>query len=140
VKINRNLSIPDDELAFIFIRASGPGGQNVNKVATAVQLHLDVRNSPSLPDTLKQRLAKLAGNRMTQDGELVIEAKRYRAQEHNRQDAQERLVKLIQKALESPRQRRPTQPNATSDAKRIDKKKHRASIKRLRQAPTNQDE
>jgi ribosome-associated protein len=140
VKITHKLSIPDDELVFIFFRASGPGGQNVNKVATAAQLRFDVHNSPSLPDEVKQRLAKLAGKRMTQDEVLVIEAKRHRSQEHNRQDAQERLGKLIQKALESPRRRRPTQPNAASNAKRIDKKKHRAAIKRLRQAPTNQDE
>lgn len=140
MKITPNLSIPDDELVFIFFRASGPGGQNVNKVATAVQLRLDVRNSPSLPAEVKQRLVKLAGFRMTQEGVLFIEAKRYRAQEQNRHDAQERLAKMIQKALESPRKRRPTRPNAAANAKRIDKKKHRAAIKRLRQVSSNHDQ
>ena len=118
----------------------GPGGQNVNKVATTAQLRFDVRNSPSLPAEVKERLVKLAGTRMTQDGILVIEAKRHRMQEKNCHDAQERLVTLIQKALESPRKRRPTRRNAAANAKRIDKKKHRAAIKRLRQVPSNHDQ
>lgn len=140
MKITHNLSILDDELFFTYVRASGPGGQNVNKVATAAQLRFNVRNSPSLPAEVKERLAKLAGTRMTQDGVLVIEAKRHRMQEQNRHDAQERLVTLIQKALESPVKRRPTRPNAAANAKRIDKKKHRAAIKRLRQVPSKHDQ
>jgi ribosome-associated protein len=109
-------------------------------VATAALLRFDVRNSPSLPAEVKERLVKLAGTRMTQEGVLVIEAKRHRMQEQNRHDAQERLVTLIQKALESPRKRRLTRPNAAANAKRIDKKKHRAAIKQLRQSPSNHDQ
>ncbi len=133
-------SIPDDELFFIYLRASGPGGQNVNKVATAVQLRFNVRNSPSLTTDVKDRLVQLAGARMTQEGVLIIEAKRYRTQERNRLDAQKRLLTLIQKALERPMKRRATRPNAAANAKRIDKKKHRAAIKRLRQVPSGHDQ
>jgi ribosome-associated protein len=132
--ITPTLSIPDDELTCTFIRASGPGGQNVNKVATAVQLRFDVLNSPSLIEEVKARLVKVAGNKMTQDGVLVIEAKRYRAQEQNRSDAELRLAALIQKALVRPKRRWSTRPTAASQARRIESKKRKGKIKRLRQS------
>jgi ribosome-associated protein len=132
LQITSSLFLDEKELAFEFIRASGPGGQNVNKVATAVQLRFDVRNSPSLPEEVKPRLVRLAGRRVTEDGILVIEAKRYRTQEQNRSDAEQRLVALIQKALVRPKPRRPTRPSAASQARRIEAKKRRGAIKRTR--------
>lgn len=126
------MSINESEITFAFIRASGPGGQNVNKVATAAQLRFDVRNSPSLTEEVKARLLKLAGKRMTQEGILVIEAKRYRTQEQNREDALQRFSALIQKALEKPKSRRATRPSAAARARRIESKKRRAEIKRTR--------
>jgi len=140
LQITPTLTIPDDELTFTFVRSSGPGGQNVNKVATATQLRFDVRNSPSLPEEVKARLIKLAGYRMTQDGILVVEAKRYRTQEQNRADAEQRLVTLIQKALVRPKRRRSTRPSAASQARRIESKKRRGRIKRIRQAAPSHDE
>ena len=140
LQITPTLTIPDDELTFTFVRSSGPGGQNVNKVATATQLRFDVRNSPSLPEEVKARLIKLAGYRMTQDGILVVEAKRYRTQEQNRSDAEQRLVTLIQKALVRPKRRRSTRPSAASQARRIESKKRRGRIKRIRQAAPSHDE
>lgn len=132
------ITIPDSELSFSFIRSSGPGGQNVNKVATAAQLHFDVRNSPSLTAEMKERLAILAGNRMTQDGMLVIEAKRYRTQEQNRADALLRLAVLIEKATHRPRVRLATRPSLAARAKRVEAKKKRAAVKKLRQ-PSNEE-
>jgi ribosome-associated protein len=126
-------SIDDKELEFSFIRADGPGGQNVNKVATAVQLRFDVLNSESLPEEVKARLVKLAGKRMTQDGVLVLEARRFRTQEKNREDALARLRLLVQKALEKPKTRRRTKPSVASIEKRLDTKKKRGEIKRNRQ-------
>jgi ribosome-associated protein len=133
IQITPDLSIPDNELTFFFTRASGPGGQNVNKVATAVQLRFNVRASPSLTEEVKARLVKLGGAKMTSDGALLIEAKRYRAQEQNRSDAEQRLAVLIRKALVRPKRRCPTRPTMASMAKRVDSKKHRGKIKRLRQ-------
>lgn len=126
------MSFDESEITFAFIRASGPGGQNVNKVATAAQLRFDARNSPSLPEEVKARLLKLAGKRITQEGILVIEAKRYRTQEQNREDALQRFSALIQKALEKPKSRRATRPSAAARARRIESKKRRAEIKRTR--------
>jgi ribosome-associated protein len=132
VQITPALSISDDELTFTFIRASGPGGQNVNKVATAVQLRFDVGNSPSLPVEVKERLTKTAGAHMTQDGVLIIEARHYRTQEQNRADAEIRLKALLEKALRQPKIRHPTKPSLHARAKRIESKKKRGAVKRQR--------
>jgi ribosome-associated protein len=132
LQITASLFIPRRELIFNFVRASGPGGQNVNKVASAVQLRFNVRTSSALDDEVKGRLYKLAGSKLNQDGELVIEAKRYRAQELNRSDAEQRLVTLIQKALIKPKKRRPTQPTRASKIRRVESKKIKGKIKALR--------
>lgn len=125
-------NIDEGELQFTFIRASGPGGQNVNKVASSVQLRFDVCNSPSLVSDVKERLTKLAGRRMTDEGILIIEAKRYRTQEQNRFDATQRLITLIDKALEKPKVRRATRPSLTAKAARVGDKKKHGEIKRTR--------
>ena len=130
--------IPDNELSFSFVRASGPGGQNVNKVATAAQLRFDVRNSPSLPAEVKERLIKLAGARLTQDGMLVIEAKRYRSQEQNRADARLRLESLIEKASQRPTVRHATRPSLSARVKRVETKKKRGAVKKLRQTSSEE--
>lgn len=132
-QITPQLSIPDEEIKFEFIRAGGPGGQNINKVATAVQLRFDARNSPSLADDVKERLIKLAGARATNDGILIIEAKNHRTQEQNRAEAILRLTALIQQALEKPKPRKKTKPGVTASAARVFEKKRRGEIKRIRQ-------
>jgi ribosome-associated protein len=129
IEITPTLSLDESEISLDFIRASGPGGQNVNKVATAVQLRFDLRNSPSLPAEVKERLIKLAGSRMTDEGFLLIEAKRYRTQEQNRADALLRLTALIQKALHVPKRRRATRPTLASKTERLQSKKRRGEIK-----------
>jgi ribosome-associated protein len=140
IEITPDLSLDESELSFDFIRASGPGGQNVNKVASAIKLYFDVRASPSLPEDVKERLEILAGNRMTSEGVLVINARRYRTQEHNRLDAIQRLVALIQKALEPPKPRKKTRPSAAARTARLEEKKRRGLIKRLRRnAPSDWD-
>ena len=134
MEITPSLFISDNELYFNFVRSSGPGGQNVNKLATSVQLRFDVRNSPSLHAELKERLIKLAGTRMTQDGVLVIEAKRYRTQEQNRADAVQRLKVLLEKAAHRPRVRHATRPSLAARAKRVDSKKKRGIVKKQRRS------
>jgi ribosome-associated protein len=134
IRVTDQIAIDEAELSETFVRASGPGGQNVNKLATAVQLRFDVRHSPSLPPDVRARLARLAGRRLTQDGVLVITAQSHRTQERNRADALERLLELIRQAAVRPKPRRPTRPTAASRERRIEGKKRRAGVKRLRGA------
>ena len=139
IRITPTLAIEEHEIAESFIRASGPGGQNVNKLATAVQLRFDARSSPSLPNDVSVRLQRLAGRRLTREGVLVITAQRHRTQERNRADALERLVELIRLAAIVPKARRPTAPSQASRARRLQSKKRRSGIKRLRTAkPTDE--
>lgn len=135
LKITGTIAIDEDELDERFIQASGPGGQNVNKVATAVQLRFDVAHSPSLPEAVRRRLAATAGRRLTADGVLVIDARRYRSQERNRADARDRLVDLIRRAAAPVAKRIPTRPTLAAKKRRLDAKKRRATIKRDRAAP-----
>jgi ribosome-associated protein len=132
IEISSTVSINDDEIQIDFIRASGPGGQNVNKVSSAAQLRFDLRSSPSLAPDVKERLARIAGSRLTEQGVLIIEAKRYRTQEQNRLDAVQRLVALVQKALEKPKSRQKTRPTLASKQKRLQTKRQQSEKKRLR--------
>lgn len=132
IRISPEITIDENEIELQFIRASGPGGQNVNKVATAVQLRFDVQHSPSLPDEVRARLASLAGRRLTGEGVLVIDARRFRTQERNRQDAVDRLVDLIRQAAHRPKPRRKTKPTAASKQRRLDAKSRRGQVKRTR--------
>lgn len=131
--INSRIQIQENELSESFIRSSGPGGQNVNKVASAVQLRFDAQSSDALSDEVIQRLTRLAGSRATGEGVIVIEAKRYRDQEKNRVDARERLAALIRRALEKPKLRKRTKPSRASIQKRLDEKKQRGERKKTRQ-------
>jgi len=132
IRITDCISIDEGELEESFIRASGPGGQNVNKLASAVQMRFDVRHSLSLTDDVRTRLERLAGRRLTREGVLVITAQRHRTQERNRQDARERLIELIRQAAVAPVPRRPTKPTKASRERRIETKKRRSRVKGLR--------
>jgi ribosome-associated protein len=136
IRVTAHISIDEREIEESFVRSSGPGGQNVNKLATAVQLRFDVRGSPSLPGDVRARLERLAGARLTNDGVLVISAQRHRTQLRNRQDALERLIDLIRQAAIRPRPRRPTKPTAGSRERRIEGKKRRGGIKERRSRPS----
>jgi len=139
LRINDHIAIDDSEIQESFIRSSGPGGQNVNKLATAVQLRFDVRHSPSLPYEVRARLERLAGRRLTRDGVLVITAQRHRTQERNRDDALARLIELIRAAAVRPIPRRPTRPTLGSKVRRLEVKKRRGGIKALRSAKPVED-
>ena len=135
LQINSAIAIPDWELSETFIRASGPGGQHVNKTETAVQLRFHALNSPSLSAAVKARLKKIAGRRMTADGEIVIEAKRYRERERNREDARARLAALIERAARPPKPRRKTRVPLSQKRKRVENKKRRGELKAKRKPP-----
>ncbi|MEX2630869.1 MAG: alternative ribosome rescue aminoacyl-tRNA hydrolase ArfB [Tistlia sp.] len=135
IEIDGKLALEESEISVTFIRAGGPGGQNVNKVATAAQLRFDLRHSPSLPAAVKARLKRLAGSRLTREGEIVITARSHRSQLDNRQEAVERLVALIREAAVPPKFRVPTRPSRSAKRKRTDAKTQRGATKRLRKAP-----
>jgi ribosome-associated protein len=131
IEITPSIQMDERELQIDYIRASGPGGQNVNKVATAAQLRFDVRAS-SLPEDIKERLTRLAGNRMTSEGVLLIEAKRFRTQQQNREDAIRRFIELVRKSLIKPKARRKTKPTQAAKEERLKEKKRRGEIKKMR--------
>ena len=132
IPVTAKIALDEREISEFFVRASGPGGQNVNKVASAVQLRFDARRSPSLPADVRDRLQRLAGSRLTRDGVIVITAQRHRTQARNRDDALARLLDLIRHAAQPPPRRRKTEPPAAARERRIESKKRRAGIKRLR--------
>lgn len=132
ISVTPAIAIDEKEITFDFVRASGPGGQNVNRVATAVQLRFDVRRSPGLSEEVRARLTRLAGNRITVEGILVIEAKRFRSQGRNRQDAVDRLVAMIRRASEKPKERRKGKPSRASKERRLAAKQRRSRIKQMR--------
>jgi ribosome-associated protein len=132
IRITETIRLEEGELRERFVRSSGPGGQNVNKVATTVQLRFDARNSPSLTEEVRERLLRIAGKRVTREGVLVIEAGRFRTQEQNRRDARERLVRWVRKAAEPHKERKATRPSARVKERRLEEKRLRGETKRAR--------
>ena len=139
IRIAPGAALEDGDLIETFVRASGPGGQNVNKLSTAVELRFDIRNAPAIDDDIKERLVKLAGRRLTLEGIIVIFAQKHRTQEMNRSDARERLFELIRQAAKRPILRRPTRPTLASKKRRVESKVRRGGIKGLRSRPTGED-
>lgn len=139
LRVTPNIHIPESELVERFVHAGGPGGQHVNKTATAVQLRFSVTGTTSLPPTVKARLLQLAGTRINQEGELIIEARRYRSQQRNRDDARARLAHWIKRAAQRPKRRKRTRPSRAAKARRMDHKKQRGRTKQLRSPPTRDD-
>lgn len=140
IKIAPNITLDESEIKFSFIRSPGPGGQNVNKVATAVQLRFNIPRSPSLPDDVRSRLLKWVGNKITVQGDLIIKASRYRTQERNKHDALKRLIELLKRAAIPPKKRKKTKPTLASVQRRLTKKKLHARIKSLRRSKPNLEE
>ena len=137
--VTPDIALNENELGWRFVRASGPGGQNVNKVSSAVQLRFDVHGSESLPEAVRERLLRLARNRINSEGVLVIEARRFRSQERNREDARSRLAALIARAAVAPKTRVATRPTAASKRRRVEEKRRRALLKQARRAPPDNE-
>lgn len=140
IEIAGTIGIDSSEIAESFVRASGPGGQNVNKVSTAVQIRFDLYGSPGLPEPVKARAGRIVGSKLTKDGVIVLTANRFRTQEQNRADARERLVGMLQKACEAPKPRRATQPTLASKLRRLDAKSKDSAVKKLRQTRPGEDQ
>jgi ribosome-associated protein len=140
ISVTTDIVIDEAEISMDFVRSSGPGGQNVNKVSTAVQLRFDVRNTPSLPAEVRERLIRQAGRRVTTEGVLIIQAARFRTQERNRQDAVDRLIELVRRAAEKPKHRLKTRPTLASKERQLSQKRRRGRIKKMRRIVTGDND